>query len=69
MAMPVAGGGFDLSFNGTEENLISRKTILERPLPWEGYRKAALITEKELEYIRRYDKKSDEVKKGLIEKV
>jgi len=54
--------------NSPEENIIPRKTILERTLPWEGYHKAAIISEKELEYIRRYDKKSEEVKKQLIEK-
>lgn len=59
---------FDLSANGTEENIIPRKTILERTLPWEGYHKAAIISEKELEYIRRYDKKSEDIKKQLIEK-
>jgi len=60
--------GFDMSANGTEENIIPRRTILERTLPWEGYHKAAIISEKELEYIRRYDKKPEEIKKQLIEK-
>lgn len=60
--------GYDVSVNGTEENIIPRKTILERTLPWEGYHKAAIISEKELEYIRRYDKKPEEIKKQLIEK-
>jgi hypothetical protein len=59
--------GFDT--NGTEENIIPRKAILERTLPWEGYHKAAIISERELEYIRRYDKKPEDIKKQLIEKV
>jgi len=58
--------GFDT--NGTEENIIPRKAILERTLPWEGYHKAAIISERELEYIRRYDKKPEDIKKQLIEK-
>jgi V-type H+-transporting ATPase subunit H len=58
----------DIPSNGIEENIIPRRTVLEKNLPWEGYYKAAIISEKELEYIRRYDKKPDEVKRGLIEK-
>lgn len=62
--------GYDASSSsssGIEENIISRKAVLERSAPWDAIFKNQLITDKQLELIKRYDKKSDEVKKGLLD--
>lgn len=61
---------FDIqAMNGKEnDNVLTRDKVLVRDIPWEGYQRASLITDKELELIRRYDKKPEEVKKALIEK-
>jgi len=42
--------------------------VLQNELPWEGYRRAELIKDSELEMIKKYDKKSDEARKTLLAK-
>eukprot|EP01112_Ceratiomyxa_fruticulosa_P019821 TRINITY_DN6578_c0_g2_i1.p1 TRINITY_DN6578_c0_g2~~TRINITY_DN6578_c0_g2_i1.p1 ORF type:complete len:454 (+),score=104.96 TRINITY_DN6578_c0_g2_i1:991-2352(+) len=50
------------------ENQLTREKVLSREIPWEGYQRADLISERELELIRRYDKKSDQIKSEVLEK-
>lgn len=47
---------------------ITADKALTQPIPWEGYRRAELIKDSELELIKKYDKKSEEVRKGLMQK-
>jgi len=42
--------------------------VLNQPIPWDGYRRAELIKDQELELILKYDKKSEDVRKNLIQK-
>ena len=43
--------------------------VLTRDIPWDGYQKANMITDKELDLIRKFDKKSEETKRSLLAKV
>lgn len=43
--------------------------MIEQSIPWEGYHKANLISERELDLIRKYDKKSFETRSALMQKV
>jgi len=54
----------------THEDTVKQTAdkVLSQPIPWDGYQRANLILEKELDLIKKYDKKSDEVKKSLIQK-
>jgi V-type H+-transporting ATPase subunit H len=57
------------SVNGKEpESTLTKAQVLARDIPWEGYQRAALISDKELELIRRYDKKPDDIRRSDIEK-
>jgi len=47
---------------------IRDKILNSNSMPWEGYQNAGRITHEELELIRRYDKKSEEMKKALFDK-
>jgi len=52
-----------------EDNVRNNaEKVLSQSIPWEGYRRADLIKEVELELIKKWDKRSDEVRKGLIQK-
>ena len=55
----------------THEDVVraNAERILSQPIPWEGYRRAELIKDPELELIKKYDKKNEEVRKGLMKKV
>ncbi len=55
--MPVSDDATDLA------------EILTRDVPWETYLTARLITDKDLQLIRRYDKRSDELKSSLLDEV
>jgi V-type H+-transporting ATPase subunit H len=46
---------------------ITSDKVLSQTIPWEGYQKANLISEKELELIKKYDKKTLEQKKTILE--
>eukprot|EP01118_Nematostelium_gracile_P006981 TRINITY_DN2260_c0_g3_i1.p1 TRINITY_DN2260_c0_g3~~TRINITY_DN2260_c0_g3_i1.p1 ORF type:complete len:450 (+),score=141.72 TRINITY_DN2260_c0_g3_i1:110-1459(+) len=54
----------------THEDIVrsTGEKVLEQVIPWEGYSKANLITDKELELLKKYDKKSPEAKNNLIQK-
>jgi len=54
----------------THEDIVKQAAdkVLEQVIPWDGYQKANLIEEKELELIKRYDKKSADVRLALIQK-
>jgi len=54
----------------THEDIVRTNTekVLEQVIPWDGYHRANLILERELELIKKYDKKGQEVKVNLIEK-
>ena len=43
--------------------------MLVRDIPWETYMTARLISDRDLQLIRRYDKKDVEVKASLLEEV
>ena len=43
--------------------------VLQRDIPWETYMTARLITDKDLQLIRRYDKRSDELQASLLDEV
>ncbi|CAG8555584.1 4754_t:CDS:2, partial [Acaulospora morrowiae] len=43
-------------------------TIRSRPIPWEGYHKAELITLDELELLKRVDKQSREQVRSVMQK-
>jgi len=62
--------GVDVDNMTTHEDIIKSTAdrVLERDIPWEGYQRANLILEKELELIKKYDKKSDDYRNGLITK-
>jgi len=54
----------------THEDIIrgNAEVVLERMIPWDGYMKANLIMERELDLIRKYDKKSADARATLIQK-
>jgi V-type H+-transporting ATPase subunit H len=43
--------------------------ILSRDIPWETYMTARLITDRDLQLIRRYDKRSEELQTSLLDEV
>jgi len=47
---------------------LTSEKVLEQSIPWEGYHRANLISERELDLIRKFDKKSNEVRQSLITK-
>jgi len=52
-----------------EDNVKSNaEKVLSQSIPWEGYRRAELIKDVELELIKKYDKRSEEVRRSLIQK-
>ena len=44
-------------------------TLQSRNVPWETYMTARLISDKDLSLIRRYDKRSDELRASMLEEV
>ncbi len=43
--------------------------VLSRDIPWETYMTARLITDKDLQLIRRYDKRAEDLQASLIDEV
>lgn len=43
--------------------------VLQRDIPWDTYMSARLITDKDLQLIRKYDKRSDDQRSSLLEGV
>ena len=54
------GGGIDEEAGGQ---------VLNKDIPWETYMTARLISEKDLQLIRRYDKRSDELRASMLDEV
>jgi len=54
----------------THEDIVrsTSEKVLDQVIPWEGYHKANLILEKELDLLKKYDKKSADVRLSLIQK-
>jgi len=47
---------------------MTAEKILSQSIPWDGYRRAELIQDSELELIKKYDKKPADARKALIQK-
>jgi len=47
---------------------MTAEKILSQSIPWDGYRRAELIKDNELELIKKYDKKPADARKALIQK-
>ena len=43
--------------------------VLARDIPWETYMTARLISDKDLQLIRRYDKRPEELQASLLDEV
>jgi V-type H+-transporting ATPase subunit H len=43
--------------------------VLSAHIPWETYSTARLITEKDLQLIKRYDKRSEELRASMLDEV
>jgi len=54
----------------THEDIVrsTAEKVLDQVIPWEGYYKANLILERELDLLKKYDKKSSDVRLALIQK-
>jgi len=54
----------------THEDVVRSyaEKVLENTIPWDGYNRANLILERELDLIKKYDKKPSDVKAALIAK-
>ncbi|PRP84683.1 hypothetical protein PROFUN_07933 [Planoprotostelium fungivorum] len=46
----------------------TEEKVMGQTIPWEGYQRANLITDKEQELIKNYDKKSPEARVGIFQK-
>jgi V-ATPase subunit H len=44
-------------------------SVLTREVPWETYSTARLITDKDLQLIKRYDKRSEELRTSMLDEV
>lgn len=56
----------DVSF---PDNNATWSEILARDIQWETYSTARLITDKDLQLIRRYDKRSQELQAAMLDEV
>jgi len=54
-----------MSFAGEDFGELGE--VLKREIPWESYLTARLISERDVSLIRRFDKKSDEVKASILD--
>eukprot|EP01113_Clastostelium_recurvatum_P038041 TRINITY_DN562_c0_g1_i1.p1 TRINITY_DN562_c0_g1~~TRINITY_DN562_c0_g1_i1.p1 ORF type:complete len:449 (+),score=156.41 TRINITY_DN562_c0_g1_i1:47-1393(+) len=61
--MAEVGPATDKDFEGQ----LTRDKVLAREIPWEGYERASLISDRELELIRRFDKKAEAAKREIVE--
>lgn len=53
----------------TNDDSSDLQDILHRDIPWETYMTARLISDKDLQLIRRYDKRSEELQASLLDEV
>lgn len=58
-----------LNDDGSPETVKTWSDILAREIPWETYATARLVTDKDLQLIRRYDKRSSELKNSMLDEV
>ncbi|PNW88402.1 hypothetical protein CHLRE_01g027800v5 [Chlamydomonas reinhardtii] len=56
-----------LNDDGSPETVKTWSDILAREIPWETYATARLVTDKDLQLIRRYDKRSSELKNSMLD--
>ena len=54
---------------GDEGTELSTPTVLKRDTPWETYLTARLISDRDLQLIRRYDKRNAETQQDLLTEV
>jgi hypothetical protein len=54
---------------GTQDESADLRDILARDIPWETYMTARLISDHDLQLIRRYDKRSEELQASLLDEV
>lgn len=45
---------------------LTRHNVLKRDIPWETYLTARLISDRDLQLIRRYDKRNAETQQDLL---
>lgn len=77
MANPEVGNLFkqlegkeNFALQPTHEDTVknSAEKILNQSIPWDGYKRADLIKDNELELIKKYDKKPEDARRLLIQK-
>ena len=63
-----ARGGADAAAqqSGKDESKQETEAVLRRTVPWDTYQKADLISDRELQLIRRYDKKPRDARRALL---
>ena len=54
---------------GAQDESADLRDILARDIPWETYMTARLISDADLQLIRRYDKRSEELQASLLDEV
>ena len=58
-----------MSFTGDEGSELTTAVVLKREIPWETYLTARLISDHDLQLIRRYDKRNTETQQHLLAEV
>ncbi len=54
---------------GEESSELTTASVLKRNIAWDTYLTARLITDHDLQLIRRYDKKNPEIQQDLLQEV
>jgi V-type H+-transporting ATPase subunit H len=54
---------------GEESSELTTANVLKRNIAWDTYLTARLITDHDLQLIRRYDKKNSETQQDLLQEV
>lgn len=64
-------GKENFALQPTHEDTVKNaaEKILNQSIPWDGYKRADLIKDNELELIKKYDKKPEDARRQLIQKV
>lgn len=58
-----------MAFSYLSDDPSELAEVLQRDIPWETYMTARLITDKDLQLIRRYDKRAEDLQASLIDEV
>jgi hypothetical protein len=58
-----------MAFSYLSDDPSDLAEVLQRDIPWETYMTARLITDKDLQLIRRYDKRAEDLQASLIDEV